>query len=293
VAAGTTFRPRLEFVGVLREQDAVGGARFRQTRGGDLVDIAARVTVLATGASAAALEAAGVCRRKQASGFAVRAYYRHEALAAETDFLCLSFDRRTLPGYGWVFPGPDATFNVGAGCFAARHAAAVPNVRRLFEAFCESFPLAGRLVAEGKRVGDLKGAPLRTALCGAAVSLPGLLVAGEAAGTTYSFSGEGIGKALETGALAAELAAGFLEGAASAAELQRQYAAALRRRFAPRFAAYEKAQRWLAHPAICNFMAARARAGRYVREQMQAMLAESGDPAALFSARGLLRALAG
>jgi len=40
-------------------------------------------------------------------------------------------------------------------------------------------------------------------------------------------------------------------------------------------------------------MAARARAGRYVREQMQAMLAETGDPGALFSARGLVRALVG
>jgi hypothetical protein len=89
------------------------------------------------------------------------------------------------------------------------------------------------------------------------------------------------------------MAAGHLDGAVSAPELARSYEAALRGRYAQRFAAYEKAQRWLAHPAICNFMAARARAGRYVREQMQAMLAETGDPGALFSARGLVRALVG
>jgi hypothetical protein len=33
---------------------------------------------------------------------------------------------------------------------------------------------------------------------------PGLLVTGEAAGSTYSFTGEGIGKAMETGMLAAD-----------------------------------------------------------------------------------------
>jgi len=293
IAAGARFEAPLEFVGVLRQAEAVRGAVFRRARGGEPVEIPARITVLATGAAAAALEAAGLCRRKAPSGMAVRTYYRHEVLSSEIDYLSLSFDRHTLPGYGWVFPGPDATFNVGAGCFASRGGEAVQNVRRLFEAFAESFPLARRLAAEGERVGELKGAPLRTALCGAEVSRPGLLVAGEAAGTTYSFSGEGIGKALETGMLAAEMAAGHLDGAVPAPELARNYAAALRGRYAQRFAAYDKAQRWLAHPAICNLMAARARAGRYVREQMQAMLAETGDPGALFSARGLVRALVG
>jgi geranylgeranyl reductase family protein len=293
VAAGARFEAPFEFAGVLREQDGVGGGRFRRTRGEDTVDIPARVTVLATGASAAALEAAGVCRRKHPSGFAVRTYYRHEALATEVDFLSLSFDRRMLPGYGWVFPGPEGIFNVGTGYFAGSGGEAGQNVRKLFETFIESFPLARRLAAEGKQLDELKGAPLRTALSGAEVSLPGLLVAGEAAGTTYSFSGEGIGKAIETGVLAAEFAAGCLEGSVCAVESAANYAAALRRKFGPRFAAYEKAQRWLAHPAFCNFMAARARAGHYVREQMQAMLAETGDPSALFCVRGLLRALVG
>ena len=50
----------------------------------------------------------------------------------------------------------------------------------------------------------MKGAPLRCTLEGARYTRPGLLVTGEAAGSTYSFTGEGIGKAFETGMLAAE-----------------------------------------------------------------------------------------
>jgi len=59
-------------------------------------------------------------------------------------------------------------------------------------------------MSDGTLLGPMKGAPLRCTLDGARYSRPGLLVAGEAAGSTYSFTGEGIGKALETGIHAAE-----------------------------------------------------------------------------------------
>ena len=59
-------------------------------------------------------------------------------------------------------------------------------------------------MAGGSCMGELKGAPLRCSLDGARFSRPGLLATGEAVGSTYAFTGEGIGKALETGMLAAE-----------------------------------------------------------------------------------------
>jgi flavin-dependent dehydrogenase len=49
------------------------------------------------------------------------------------------------------------------------------------------------------------------------------MVTGEAAGSTYSFSGEGIGKAFETGILAAEA---VLEGRAAPARRSRRCASA-------------------------------------------------------------------
>ena len=74
----------------------------------------------------------------------------------------------------------------------------------MLDAFCEVYAPARELMAGGELQGDIKGAPLRCSLRGARWSRPGLLVTGEAAGSTYAFSGEGIGKAMETGLLAAE-----------------------------------------------------------------------------------------
>ena len=128
---------------------------------------------------------------------------------------------------------------------------------------------------------ELKGAPLRTALCGSALARPGLLVVGEAAGLTYSFSGEGIGKALESGIIAAET---VLRG--DGAET---YAARIRAAFGPRFRGYKLAQDWLARPRLANFLAQRARKSPFVRRELSGLFQETSDPRRLFSAAGMLR----
>jgi geranylgeranyl reductase family protein len=268
------------------------GQRNSQSLGDGEQTIRAHLTLLATGAASAPLEIAGMCLRKPPSGFAARAYYRHPGLAQEMDHLCISFDRGILPGYGWIFPGPDGVFNIGAGCFDDGRKT-TRNVREVFDAFVAAFPPARRLVTEGEPRGELRGAPLRTALKGARLWRPGLMVIGEAAGTTYSFSGEGIGKAMESGMIAAELGADWIRQGAGGEGPGAAYEREMRRRFGARFRAYEVAQRWLSYPAVCDFIAARARNGGFVREQLAGMLTERSDPRQLFSLRGFARALLG
>ena len=290
--AGARFLAPLRLDGFIDQDGTIRGARFRHGEDGGEVEMRADLTLLATGAAGAPLELAGLCERKQPSGIAVRAYYRHPQLAREIDHLCISFDHGIVPGYGWIFPGPDGVFNVGAGYFHDSRRMPEPgNVRRVFESFVTSFPPARQLVSEAEQVTELKGAPLRTALKGARLWRSGLLAIGEAAGTTYSFSGEGIGKAMESGILAAETAIASFQRHTGTDDPGRTYAVAMRQRFAARFAAYEAAQRWLSYPAICNFIAARARNGHFVRSQLSGMLSENGDPRGLFSVAGFARAL--
>ncbi len=291
-AAGARFLAPLRLSAFDCHDEVVRGARFKAPDSRCEITVGARLVVLATGAASAPLELAGVCLRKAPSGIALRGYFRAECLAQELDSPCISFDRAICPGYGWVFPGPDGVFNVGAGYFHdARRVPDAGNVRRVFAAFVQRFPLARRVVAEGEPVGPLKGAPLRTALKGALLARPGLLVAGEAAGSTYSFSGEGIGKALEMGMLAAEQALALCRGQVDDTTLVSAYTQRVRGALASRFAAYETAQRWLSCPAVGNFIAARARRSARLRERLAGLLAETAEPGELFSWRGLLRAL--
>ncbi|HEU0198938.1 MAG TPA: geranylgeranyl reductase family protein [Burkholderiaceae bacterium] len=291
-AAGAEFLAPLRLAALHEEGGAVAGADLVHARTQERMRIAAPITLLATGAAAQPLQLAGLCTRKEASGFAVRLYVHGPQFVDRLRGLWLSFDREVRPGYGWIFGGPDGVFNVGAGVFrAGRKEEDGANVRALFTRFVQSFAPAAALLASGEVRGPLKGAPLRTALQGAHFGRAGVLAIGEAAATTYSFSGEGIGKAIESALLAAELCGLHLRGELDAALLPARYATELRARYGPRFAAYEKAERWLARPVFCNFLAARARASDLVRARLEGMLTETIDPDAIFSASGVLAAL--
>jgi flavin-dependent dehydrogenase len=203
------------------------------------------------------------------------------------------WDRRLRPGYGWIFPCRDGVFNVGVGVANShrsgadgRHSKLDVNLRQMFASFCEFYEPARALLAGGELEGPLKGAPLRCTLQGAAFSRPGLLVTGEAAGSTYSFTGEGIGKAMETGLLAAEA---VLAGRHADDDAVRgRYEAALRA-LQPRFALYERANGINAHPWLADLVIWRAQRSARLRERMSGVLNETSNPGTLLSLKGVKR----
>ena len=196
--------------------------------------------------------------------------------------------------HGWIFPCRDGIFNIGVG-IAHSHRTLKDgrlgmkdvNLRAVFDAFIEVYPPARDLMSGGVLQGELKGAPLRCMLEGARFSRPGMIVTGEAAGTTYSFTGEGIGKALETGIHAAEVIAADRGGEADAATRAAYEArlAALK----PRFDLYEKANNVNVHPWLADLAIWRARRSPRLLARMSGVLEETSNPGNLFSWRGVHR----
>ena len=291
VASGAAFLAPYELNGALDDSGRVVGARFTNRRTGDPLTVSATFTVLATGAAAKPLQAFSVCERRSPSAIAARIYVRvPRELSEAIGHFSISYDRNICPGYGWIFPGPSHVFNVGVAYFTdSRRPPPTANLRALLTRFLATFAPAREIMAVSQPLTDVRAAPLRTAIAGAALSRPGLLVIGEACGLTYSFTGEGIGKAIESGMIAGELLSGGSVG--SRKGVPGAYASTIRARFAPRFRAYKLAQDWLAYPALHDFLAWRGNAGTYVADQMRSLLLETGDPRALFSVPGLLKAL--
>ena len=294
VAAGATFFAPYDVAQALESEGGVTGARFTHRQGGDGLCVKANFTLLATGAAARPLEAFSVSRRRTASAVAARIYVRvPQRIAEATRHISISIDRHICPGYGWIFPGPGEVFNVGVGYFTdSNRRPPATNPRQLLARFVANFAPARDLMSVSRPLCDLRGAPLRTGLTGAALSRCGLLVLGEAAGLTYSFTGEGIGKAIESGMIAGEvLSRSACDSLLSREAAANAYAATIRARFSSRFRAYRLAQEWLARPALSDFLAWRGNAGRYVAEQLRSLLQETTDPRALFSLFGVLKAL--
>jgi flavin-dependent dehydrogenase len=116
-------------------------------------------------------------------------------------------------------------------------------------------------------------------------------VVGEGAGLTYSFSGEGIGKAVQSGIIAARIALRHERSDEALRTAAREYAQTLVAEFAGRFRAYRRMQQWLAYPAFANFLTRRANAGTFVRAQLQSLFEDTGNPNDLLSLSGLIRAV--
>jgi flavin-dependent dehydrogenase len=177
---------------------------------------------------------------------------------------------------------------VGVGFFCSG-AGPVPSLHALWRRFAATFEPAAAIVRESELLEPFRGAPLRAGLAGARFGRPGLVAIGEAAAMTYSATGEGIGKAMESGLLAARAA---MEASAdSRVSAHEAYEAEFRRRFEPRYTAYRRAQACAARPWLLDFLAWRANAGTFVRGELEALVDERGDPRRLLSAGGFAAAL--
>jgi geranylgeranyl reductase family protein len=267
---------------------APGGAR----EVGEVREVRARHVVIATGASPQGLVASGLCERREPSAMGLRGYVHHPGLRARIPHLEVAWYRPVKPGYGWVFPCPGDVYNIGVGIIDSRGSSARTvrdlNLREVFDEFVKLHAPARELMNGGTFVSPLKGAPLRTSLKGARVSAPGILVTGEAAGSTYSFTGEGIGKAMETGLLAADALRAAREQGLSEEALGALYAQGLRA-LKPKFDLYEKGNRVNHHPWLGDLLIRRARKSQRLRNRMAAVLEERATPAQLITLRGLVK----
>ena len=291
--AGARLLTPWRFEAPLLDGEQVVGARLKAVGATPPLsqEITARWVVLATGAVPQALMAAGLCDRHTPSGVALRGYVRHEGLVPSIRQLQLVWHSRLRGGYGWIFPAPGGVFNIGAGLTGShlrqsdgKGRMQDRNLRGMFEAFCDIYAPARELMDNGTLVGEIKGAPLRCSLVGSRWSRPGLLGTGEAIGSTYAFTGEGIGKAMETGLLAAQ--ALLKQPAASDAEVRQGYEAEIRR-LKPRFDMYETASHVNHRPWLADLVVWRARKSPRILQRMSGMLEETQNPGRLFSWRGM------
>ena len=290
VDSGVRMFAPLRFVAPIEAEGVVVGASLQH--GDTRRELHARWVVLATGAVPQALLVSGMSQRHTPSGVALRGYVKNERMVGRIDKLEVVWHRALAPGYGWIFPCRDGVFNIGVGIADShgeerrgRLTKKEVNLRQVFDDFTRVYAPARELMSDGTLLGPMKGAPLRCTLEGARYSRPGLLVTGEAAGSTYSFTGEGIGKALETGILAADA---LLAGRAADAAVQARYEAGLHA-LKPRFELYARANLVNRHPWLADLLIWRARKSARLLRRMSGVLEETSNPGHLVTVKGMLR----
>ncbi len=303
VEAGAQMHAPARFIGVLEEGEGDGKAGARRVvgasvRAGDVTrEVRATWVLIASGAPPQALLAAEMCERRTPTGVALRGYVKNMAMVDRITELEVVWHPRMKRGYGWVFPGPDGVFNIGVGV-AHSHAMGRDsgqtmqdiNLRTMFDEFTCVHRAAGELVAGGEWVGELKGAPLRCSLRGAKLSRPGLMVTGEAAGSTYAFTGEGIGKALETGLAAADVLIDGRRQQRPEAQVRAAYEQRVRA-LQPRYEMYDKANIVNMHPWLVDLVVWSAKRSPSRLRRMTGLLEETHLPSSLLTVKSWMRML--
>ncbi|XNS27408.1 geranylgeranyl reductase family protein [Citricoccus nitrophenolicus] len=264
-AAGATILERHSVTTVLRAEDgAVNGLRAelldgRGRKTGEFRDFHAPIVIAADGNSTRTAVSAGLAKRDdRPMGVAVRAYYalpedsprRHDDWMES--WLQLPDARgNLLPGYGWLFPLPDGTVNVGLGILDTSPQFGKLNYRSILKdwsgALTESWGLS-----EETRTSRILSAALPMGFNRTPQHVPGMLLVGDSAGMVSPFNGEGISFAMEAARMAADLAVTALQRPTAAgreAELSR-YPVLTQETWGGHFALGTRFAELIGHPAV-------------------------------------------
>jgi len=141
-------------------------------------------------------------KKQYATG--IRAYFENVSLEGDPGYIELHFLKDLAPGYLWIFPLPDNTFNVGLGLRTDTVARKGLDLKQVFYQILEKEEYFKRRFSGARQLEGLKGFPL--ALGGNVRRLSGdhFLLAGDAGHLIEPLFGEGIGHAMYSGKFAAE-----------------------------------------------------------------------------------------
>jgi menaquinone-9 beta-reductase len=256
-------RTRLDFDELLSARAVGAGVRLKTntTVGGPITDAAGRVVgvtattgpdkqpveyraplvLAADGVSGRFALALGIAKREDRPiGVAVRRYYTSEARTHD-DYLESWLELRDgrtgndtlLPGYGWIFGLGDGRVNVGLGVLNSSTSFGQANYRTMLTDWLASTPDDWTMNDEKYADGPIRGAALPMGFNRVPHYTRGVLLVGDSGGMVNPFNGEGIAYAMESGQLAAEIAAQALARPAGPARerMLRWYPRELSRRY--------------------------------------------------------------
>ncbi|MPZ25769.1 MAG: geranylgeranyl reductase family protein [Micromonosporaceae bacterium] len=263
VAAGADLRTGHQVSGPV--QDGAGrvvGVSATTEDGGPARRFHAPVTIAADGVSGRLPLALGLTKRDDRPiGVAVRRYYRSPVRHAD-DYLESWLELRSgkgsdrlLPGYGWIFGMGDGRVNVGLGALNSSVAFGKTNYRKLLTDWLGGTPPDWGLSDEANADGPIKGAALPMGFNRVPHYTRGVMLVGDTGGMVNPFNGEGIAYAMESGELAAEVAAQALARptAAGAERALQHYPQLLRMRYGGYFRLGALFVKLIGYPSVMRF----------------------------------------
>ena len=229
---------------------------YRVSNADSSFTVEAPLLIVADGAqSTFSRKEAGLEKDPQHHAGAVRAYYRNVQGLAPDNFIELHFVKSLTPGYFWIFPLPNGLANVGLGMRSDILSRRKVNLRKSLERLIAEEPGICERFAEAERVGKVEGYGLPLGSRTRVLSGDHYLLVGDAGHLVDPLTGEGIGNAVYSGFIAAELAEQCFAANDFSAAFLRAYDVRVQRVLGSEMKLSYRLQQMLMYPRVVNIIA--------------------------------------
>lgn len=220
--------------------------------------------------SKAAKSLMNVTVQDQKNSLGLRAYFKGVDNLDEEGFIELHFLKELLPGYFWIFPLPNGEANVGLGIRADIQKQKRIKLKQVFDEIIQKHPVISKRFKNATIVNDAKlhGLPLGGH---EQISSDNVILLGDAAALIDPFTGEGIGNAMISGMLAADIINDNFEKKNYSATALKAYDEILYKRLKSELNLSQSMQDLTKYPWLFNFVVNKARKNKELRDTISCM----------------------
>lgn len=195
----------------------------------------------------------------------IRTYFQNVQMKHADNFIELHFFKEILPGYFWIFPLNDNTFNVGMGMLSSKVAKHNVDLKKVFTHLIKTHPGLKDRFADAKQMEGIKGFGLPLGSKKRKLSGNRYLLTGDAAALIDPFSGEGIANAIRSGRVAAAHALACFNQHNFSADFNKAYDKEIYKRMWSELRVSSWLLKLVSFPWAFNFAIKRANQSKYVQ----------------------------
>lgn len=204
----------------------------------------------------------------------LRQYYSDVSGFNDDQMIELHFFKDLLPGYFWMFPLPGNKANVGLGVLSSDVIKRDMNLKEIFYRIIREEPSIRDRFAGAKALEEVKGYGLPLGSRKRPVSASRVVLIGDAAGLIDPFSGEGVGNAIRSGRIAAEILAAAIQEKDFSGKSLLRYDHVLQQKVWTELRISRMLQKLANYPQIFDFLLRKAEKNAYVKNYLHDALAD-------------------
>lgn len=237
--------------------------------------VKADLLIVANGAhSSFTRDVAGIRMEPKYYAAGIRAYYKGVKGMHADSFIELHFLKNLLPGYLWIFPLPNGEANVGMDMLSDAVRDRKVNLKTLMTDTLKQDPIFAERFRDAEMTSSLDGYGLPLGSRKRRLSGHRYMLVGDAAFLIDPFTGEGIGNAVYSGAIAAQQAIACLKAGNFSDEVMLAYDERVYRVLGPELKLSHRLQQLVRYPRLFNWLMKMGMKNKQLKDVISCMFYE-------------------